>query len=115
MKQARIEAVRAFADKLASWIRNKNDKGLYRSLLMDKPSDLRHSLMRVQRESAQRAQPLFGLDEYATVWLHEDGDEWLIRDLVCIRVVEALAGSGFLGANPGLVPENLETAEETVQ
>jgi hypothetical protein len=82
---------------------------------MDKPADLRHSLMRVQRVSAQGAAPLFGLDEYATVWLHEDGDEWLIRDLVCIRVVEALAASGFFGANPELVPENLQMTEETIQ
>lgn len=115
MKQGRIEAVRAFADKLAGWIQNKHDKGLYRSLAMDKPSDLRHSLMRVQRASAERGHPLFGLDEYATVWLHEDGDEWLIRDLVCIRVVEALAASGFFGANPGLVPEELGTTEEAIQ
>ena len=111
MKQARIEAVRGFADKLAGWIRNKNDKALYRSLVMDKPSDLRHSLMRVQRASAEGAQPLFGLDEYATVWLHEDGDEWLIRDLICIRVVEALSGTDFFAANPGFVPEELEKAE----
>jgi CRISPR-associated protein Cst1 len=114
MKQARIEAVRGFADKLSDWIRDKNDKGLYRSLMMDKPSDLRHSLMRAQRASAGLAQPLFGLDEYATVWLHEDGDEWLIRDLICIRVVEALAAAGFFGTNPGLVPEDLETREEAV-
>jgi CRISPR-associated protein Cst1 len=113
MKQGRIEAVRAFADKLAGWIRNKHDKGLYRSLMMDKPSDLRHSLMRVQRASAQGAQLLFGLDEYATVWLHEDGDEWLIRDLVCIRVVELLAGTGFFSANPELTPEELGNVEVT--
>jgi hypothetical protein len=115
MKQGRIDAVRAFADKLAGWIGSKHDKRLYRSLTMDKPTDLRHSLMRVQRVSAQGAAPLFGLDEYAMVWLHEDGDEWLIRDLVCIRVVEALAASGFFGANPELVPENLEMTEETIQ
>jgi hypothetical protein len=110
MKQARIEAVRAFADKLAEWIRNKNDTALYRSLMMDKPSDVRHSLMRAQRASAA-AVPLFGLDEYATVWLHEDGDEWLVRDLICIRVVEALSGAGFFRSDPGLLPEELENTE----
>lgn len=115
MKQGRIEAVRAFADKLAGWIQEKHDKRLYRSLAMDKPSDLRHSLMRVQRAGAEGGQPLFGLDEYATVWLHEDGDEWLIRDLVCIRVVETLAAAGFFGVNPGLLPEDLGTKTETIQ
>ncbi len=115
MKQTRIEAIRQFADKVAAWVRKKNDKGVYRSLIMDRPSDLRHSLMRMQRSSAASGHPLFGLDEYATVWLHEDGDEWLVRDLVCIRVVETLSASGFFGTNPGLLPDEMNTNEETVQ
>ena len=115
MKQTRIEAVRTFADKLAAWIQDKYDKGLYHSLTRDKPSDLRHTLMRVQRTSASGGLPIFGLDEYATVWLHEDGDEWLIRDLLCIRVVEMLAAGGFFGANPELVPEELGSKEEIAQ
>jgi hypothetical protein len=88
MKKARIEAIRLFADKVAGWIQDKNDRRLYRSLALDRPWELRQTLLRAQRDGLP-----FGLDEYAAVWLHEeDGrvDEGLIRDLVCIRVVERL-------------------------
>jgi CRISPR-associated protein Cst1 len=115
MKQGRIDSVKAFADKIAEWIRSKNDKALYRSLVMDKPSELRRALMRAQRESATTGRPIFGLDEYATVWLHEEGDEWLVRDLVCIRAIERLAHTEFLGGTPDLLPENLTNGGENKQ
>lgn len=115
MKQSRIDAIRTFADKLAEHIRHANDKALYRSLVMDKLSDLRRVLMRAQRESAKGKDLLFGLNEYATVWLHEDGDEWLVRDLICIRVVEVLAARDFFAVHPTLVPEELTETEETIQ
>jgi CRISPR-associated protein Cst1 len=90
MKQARIDAVRGFADKLALWIHEKNDRKLERALFMTRDlRDLRRQMLRAQSASAAGAL-LFGLDEYATVWLHEDGDQYLVRDLVCIRVVERL-------------------------
>jgi hypothetical protein len=43
---------------------------------------------------------LFGLDEYATVWLHDDRDAYLIRDLICIRVVEKLHEHGWFKQHP---------------
>lgn len=90
MKQARIDAIRGFADKLAQWIHEKNDRKLERALFtMRDLRDLRRQLLRAQGASAESSL-LFGLDEYATVWLHEDGDQYLVRDLVCIRVVEKL-------------------------
>jgi CRISPR-associated protein Cst1 len=115
MKQGQIESIRAFADKLAVWIQKNHDKSLYRSLAMDRPGDLRRSLMRAQRASTEGTQLLFGLDEYATVWLRDDGNEWLIRDLICIRVVEVLAAGGFFDVHPGLMLEKLGTSEETIQ
>lgn len=98
MKKGRIEAVRHFADKLAGWIQNKRDRGLYRSLAFDRPWELRQTLLRAQRDGLP-----FGLDEYATVWLHEDdsrADESLIRDLVCIRVVEKLYEAKYFDEHP---------------
>lgn len=90
MKQARIDAVRSFADKLAQWIHDKNDRKLERALFTARDlRDLRRQMLRAQGASAEGSL-LFGLDEYATVWLHEDGDQYLVRDLVCIRVVEKL-------------------------
>jgi len=91
MKQARIDAIRGFADKLAVWIHEKNDRKLERALFTAREvRELRRQMMRTLNESAEGRTLLFGLDEYVTVWLHEDGDQYLVRDLVCIRVIEKL-------------------------
>lgn len=107
MKAGRIETIKKFADKLAEWIAKKNDKRLYRSLMMDRGSDLRRVLRLLQQESAKAGNILFGLDEYASVWLHEEGGDWLVRDLICIRVVEKLAEQKFFDQNPDAVVEEL--------
>ncbi len=99
MKAGRIEAVKAFGDKLAGYIERTNDKKLYRSLLFDRLHEVRLALLQAQRKSASD-RLLFGLDEYAQVWLHEDGDEFLVRDLVAIRVVERLAEVGYFKEHP---------------
>ena len=75
MKAARIESIKKFADKLADWIAGKNDKKLYKSLMLKKVQNLRRSLCQVQQDGAKGGNLLFGLDEYAAVWLHEDGDQ----------------------------------------
>lgn len=111
MKAARIETIKKFADKLADWIASKNDKKLYRSLMIERVSELRRGLRRVQQDGAKGGALLFGLDEYAAVWLHEDGDEWLVRDLICIRVVETLCQRKFFDENPDAIIETLETEE----
>ncbi len=99
MKPARIDAIKAFGDKLAEYIRRTNDRGLYRSLLFDRLHEVRLALLQAQRKSATE-HLLFGLDEYALVWLREEGDEFLVRDLVAIRVVERLSELGYFQANP---------------
>lgn len=110
MRKGRIEAIRQFADKLALWIRDKHDKRLYNALAREHPRELRQKLLRAQRDGM----PL-GLDEYATVWLHEDdggrADEGLIRDLVCLRVVERLNELGYFTAHPEEVLSS--TTDET--
>jgi len=102
MNKSRVEAIRSFADKLADWIGGANDRKLLHALTFDKPWELRGALLRAQRESA-RTQLLFGLDEFANVWLSQEGDEYLVRDLVCLRVVEKLHESGYLTAHPEAV------------
>lgn len=99
MREGRIKAIRGFADKLAAWIHSKTDKKLYNALTYGARSELLHALRRVQRESAGR-ELLFGLDEYRDVWLHDDGDAYLVRDLVCIRVVERLHELGYFAEHP---------------
>jgi CRISPR-associated protein Cst1 len=108
MKDGRIKAIREFSDKLAEWINKKADKRLYRALVFGKLSELQHHLRRVQRESAGSAL-LFGLDEYRNVWLHEDGDRYLVRDLVCIRLIERLDELGYFKAHP---EDIVDTEEE---
>jgi hypothetical protein len=108
MRKARIEAIKQFADKLADWISQKHDRNLYRALAYERPWELRQRLLRSQRDGLP-----FGLDEYAAVWLHEDdsrSDENLVRDLVCIRVVERLYELKYFDSHPD---ERLENSEDS--
>jgi len=98
MRKTRVEAIKQFADKLADWISQKHDRNLYRALAYERVWELRQRLLRAQRDGLP-----FGLDEYATVWLHEDDsrpDENLVRDLVCIRVVERLYELKYFDSHP---------------
>ncbi len=106
MNKGRIDSIRVFADKLAGWIHAKNAKKLYNALTFQRLRDLQDALRSAQRESAT-GQLLFGLDEYRDVWLHDDGDVYLARDLICIRVVERLHELGYFAAHPedALTPE----------
>jgi CRISPR-associated protein Cst1 len=120
MTKGEIEAIRIFADKLAGWIHERNDGKLHRALAFDKPWVLRARLLRVQRESA-RHELLFGLEEFGNVWLHPDRDEYLVRDLVCLSVVEKLYTLGWYAEHPEDVLEGVQepgaadaSVEETV-
>lgn len=104
MKKGRIEVIRGFADKLAQWIFDKGDKRLLGALLYDKLSELDFRLRRAQHESASGTL-LFGLDEHRDVWLHDDGDRYLVRDLVSIRVIERLHALGYFKAHPDALPQ----------
>ncbi len=99
MNKGRIEVIRCFADKLADWVNQKADKKLLHALYYGKLSALDYRLRRVQQESAS-GKLLFGLDEYRDVWLHEDGDRYLVRDLITIRVVERLYELGYYRTHP---------------
>ena len=79
MKAERIKAIKKFADKLADWVASKNDKKLYRSLMMQSASELQRTLLRAQQDGARAGALPFEFDEYTAVWLHEDGGEWLVR------------------------------------
>jgi hypothetical protein len=109
MRKARVEAIKQFADKLADWISQKHDRNLYRALAYERPWDLRQRLLRAQRDGLP-----FGLDEYAAVWLHEDdsrSDENLVRDLVCIRVVERLYELKYFDSHPEDRVENSDDGD----
>ncbi len=120
MERNRIETVKRFSDKVADWIVRKNDRRLWKSLAFDKLQEFQGRLRRAQQESAARAasggELLFGIDEYATVWLHEDRDAYLVRDLIAIRVVERLHERGWFADHPEdaleKTTEGAEGAEE---
>ena len=114
MKAARIAAIKSFADKLAVHIHRAHDRKLYRALLFDKLPEVRRALRSAQRKSVD-GELLFGLDDYVTVWHHDEGNEFLVRDLVAIRVVERLKELGYFTAHPddGLPAEADEEAMST--
>lgn len=99
--QQRIEAIKGFADRLASHISQSNDRGLFRNLVYAQRSwEVRNALTKAQRNQAKdHGDLLFGLDEYVRVFEADDAIgrmEWsLIRDLISIRLVEELYNCGF--------------------
>jgi len=116
MQPERIEAIRSFADRLAEHIRNRNDEGLFRSLVYARwPGDFRNALTKAQRNEARsNHELLFGLEEYLSVFEADESvgrvDWSLVRDLISIRLVEQLHKAGFLRdtllAKPEEVPAN---------
>ena len=102
MSPERIERIRNFGDALAAFIKARNDAPFFRSILYARyPSDLRGELVKAQRKQfLQSNDLLFSLDEYVEVFEAEDNAgtaSWsLIRDLICIRLVEQLHKSGWL-------------------
>ena len=102
MEQQRIEALRSFADKLAEYIHERNDRRLFTSITMTgKYTEFRNALTKAQRNEARHnGRLLFGLDDYLAVFEADDAigrvDWGLVRDLISIRLVEQLQKAGFL-------------------
>jgi len=101
MDPRRIEKLREFADKLATYLANSNDKGLFRDLVFAGRSwEVRNALTKAQRNQAKdHGNLLFGLQEYLDVF-EADGAvgiaDWsLTRDLISIRLVESLHSKNF--------------------
>ncbi|HUP81795.1 MAG TPA: hypothetical protein VM260_24810 [Pirellula sp.] len=103
MNKERIALIRSFADQLAELIDKNNDKKLFRDLVFTETEyRYRGVLSKVQRQYAQdRKKLVISFDQYVELFLDITADEkyrWsLIRDLISIRLVEALLGKGFFG------------------
>jgi CRISPR-associated protein Cst1 len=112
MSPDRVERVRAFADMLAEYIAEKNDKGIFRTIAFaQRPWELRNSLEKAQRkEYLSNQKLLFSFDDYVNVFETEDNAgfaDWsLVRDLICIRLIEQLHKAKWL------VPEDLKNEPE---
>jgi CRISPR-associated protein Cst1 len=121
MDERRIEAIKGFADRLASHIKVSNDKSLFRNLVFaQRPWEVRNSLAKAQRNQAKdRGDLLFGLDDYVKVFEADDAvgrSDWsLTRDLISIRLVEELHKLGFFEKENADLLTEPEPAEHAVQ
>jgi CRISPR-associated protein Cst1 len=102
MTAERIEQIREFADKLAEYIANRNDRSFFRAVAFAKrPWEVRNALVKAQRNEYLAGRDLlFTLDDYLTVFEAEDSAgiaDWsLVRDLISIRMIETLHGKQSL-------------------
>ena len=101
MDTKRVEKIRDFANKLAEHIATANDKSLFQDMVFGRRQwEVRNALTKAQRNEAKdRGTLLFGLQDYLDVFEADDAvgvADWsLTRDLISIRLVEALHQNGF--------------------
>jgi CRISPR-associated protein Cst1 len=111
MSPDRIERIRTFADALATYTSSNNDKSCWNAVAYAKrPGDVRVALLKAQRRQA--ASLLFSFDDYVNVFEAESNlgfTDWsLVRDLICIRMVEQLHKSGWLTPDELKEPEDMK-------
>jgi CRISPR-associated protein Cst1 len=117
MTEERIERIRKLGDRLADYVRSRNDKTFFRSFFIEQRYDyFRTVLLKALNENLKSGkEPLLTLDEYLAVF--EEGEEvaysnWrLARDLVLIKMIEKLHGDGWLKSNIEALPEMEENTE----
>jgi CRISPR-associated protein Cst1 len=116
MSPERIQRIREFADALAAFIEKRNDAPFFQKITFARyPWILRGELVKAQRKQFLQAKDLlFALDDYVEVFEAEDNSgaaNWsLVRDLICIRLVEQLHKSGWL--TPEKLKEEVAAVEE---
>jgi len=100
MHESRIKAIKDFSFKIADHINAHHATRLLKAFLLDgRYHIIRRSLINAQKEGAKSGEALFGLEEYARVW-HAERDEYLVRDLVSIGIIERLTEKGYFSAHP---------------
>ena len=111
MSPDRIDRIRQFADTLALYIEKRNEAQFFRRMTYARYAwVLRGELVKAQRREFLAGNDLlYSLDEYLGVFEGEDGAgvvDWsLVRDLICIRLVEQLHKSQWL------TPDKLKPAD----
>ena len=119
MDNARIEAVREFADRVASHIMSEKDRRLFRNLCMtDNYPGFRNRLLKASAERVGKGKsPLTSFDEFVLVFEAADErpriDRRLAIDLVLIRLIEKLYADGWFTKEPDAVKDLAEATEET--
>ncbi|MDA8186706.1 MAG: type I-B CRISPR-associated protein Cas8b1/Cst1 [Dehalococcoidales bacterium] len=118
VENERIEQIRGFGDRVASYVSEQDDKRFFGQLFEKRYDYFRMNLIRANLRAVRSGrQPLIDFDPYIRVF--EDGEEvarpdWrLARDLTLVRVIEQLHARGWLGTNLDAIPESkLEELEE---
>lgn len=121
MNKERIEQIRLLGDRLASYVKENNDKGFFRNFFVEQRGYdyLRSHLLKANlRQVKQGKAPLLNFDPYLEVF--EEGEElayrdWrLARDLLLIRMIERLYEQGWLGSNQDTLSDLEENEKEDI-
>lgn len=105
MNSKRLDSIKVFADRLADHVATTRDKRFFQDVVFAKRQwEVRNALTKAQRnEARERGILLFGLQEFLDVFEADDAvgmQDWgLVRDLICIRLVEALHKKDFFKQN----------------
>lgn len=93
MEKQRIEAIKAISDRIAQYILNQ-DSRLFKQLFYARTGD--HFRQALLKADSSAIEPIFGFDDYILAFFtdNEQGmlrfDWYLARDLMMVRVIEAL-------------------------
>lgn len=117
MNKEKIDQIKLLGDRLASYIKEENDRNFFTTLFHHRYDRFRGALIKANLAQVKKGkEPLITLDPYLTIF--EDGYEtassdWrLSRDLVLIKMIEKLYKEGWLITNIEAIPE-IKTEEET--
>jgi CRISPR-associated protein Cst1 len=117
---ARIEAIRGMADKIAKYVSESGDLRLFRLFLYggnkgQDYQDLRTRLIRADYDVAPQGTPLFTFDEFIAAFENTDDRYWwlMARDLMLIRMIEQLASMGWINKHrEAIIPPQTQDDEE---
>lgn len=122
MDRTKIEAIRTLADRLAQCVNDRNDRRLFRDVVYArKARDLRGAIGRAQRRVAEGNQLLVTMDQFVQALVDDDAlgrfDWSLARDLLAVRMIEALHGRGWFKDHQDALEEDeqAEGEEEGVE
>lgn len=114
VEQDRIDQIRDFADRLAAYVSEENDKRFFTAFYSERNYEyLRSSILKANlRRIRAGGPPLVTLDSYLDVFeegVDELRPDWrLARDLVLIRLIERLYEAGWFRANQDALPDETE-------
>lgn len=117
MEQSRINAIREFADKLATYVATENDRSFFQRFnRLGRYGELRVLLIKASNSRVKRGlAPIVDFDEFVEIFESVDGPErsdWnLARDLIMIRLIQQLHKQSWFGGKEDLLEPEEEPAE----